>query len=202
MRRALQAAVLAGALVLTSGCALIDRPGAAAIVDGKRLTTQELATDFAKLDTALGKQAKPGTQDQLNRAIITLWVGDILMKKAAAANHVEVNWAAVGKLHRQLVQQLGGAAQLDAYAASKGVPPNLIWTVLANGVLTTDLGAKLVGGTDTTAQNNAANAYIKKLAGTVRIEVSPAYGAWDTEQLTVAAKDDLSTAVSTSATLG
>ena len=46
MRRVVQAVVLAGALVLTSGCALIDRAGAAAVVDGARYTDTQLATDL------------------------------------------------------------------------------------------------------------------------------------------------------------
>ena len=204
MRRALQSAVLVGALVLMSGCAVVDHAGAAATVDGQRLTTTQLSDEFTRLDTALGSQPKPATMDQLNRVLLTLWIGDRVMQRAVALNHLSIDKVATGKLHRQIEQQVGGAAKLDAYVASKGVPPNWLWMVLGNSVLTTQLGAKLIGGTDTTAQDNAANAYLQKLAETMDIQVAPRFGAWENSQMVVAATpNDLSVPVSpTSSSLG
>ena len=193
MRRVVQAAVLAGALVLTSGCALIDRAGAAAVVDGARYTDAQLATDFANMDKALGKQDRPGTMEEVNRNFISIFVSDQVMQKAAAAAKIEPNKVTIGKLHRSLVKQLGSEKALEAFAAVRGIAPDQIWQVLRNSVLTTDLGAKLIGGTDTDAQNTAAFAYLQKVAKTMNIEIAQRFGAWDPEQMiTVASVDDLS----------
>lgn len=196
MRRVLQAVVVVGALVLTSGCALIDRAGAAAVVDGVRYSDARLEADFASLDKALGEQPRPGTMEEVNRNFITIFISDQIIQKAAADNGIEADKTTVGKLRRSLEKQLGGAQQLEAFAASRGIAPSQIWTVLRNSVLTTDLGAKLIGGTNTDTQNAAANTYLQGLARTMSIDVAPRYGAWDPAQLaTVAPTDDLSRAV-------
>lgn len=193
MRRVLQAVVLVGALVLTSGCSLIDRAGAAAVVDGVRYTDEQLAADFANLTTALGDQDAPGTMEEVNRNFITIFVANAIMARAAAENDIVVDKATVGKLRRSLEKQLGGEAELEAFAATRGIAPDMIWTVLRNSVLTTDLGAKLIGGTNTDEQAAAANTYLAGVAKTMKIEVAPRYGVWDPSQsATVAAADDLS----------
>ena len=194
MRRVLQATVLVGALLLSSGCALVDRAGAAAVVDGVRYSDEQLAADFAALDKALGKADKPATMEEINRNFISIFVGDQLMQKAITLQHITPDKAVIGKLRRQLEVQLGGADQLEAYAATKGIAPTQLWMVLRNSVLTTDLGAALVGGTDTDAQNAAANAYLAKLAASMKVEVAPRFGAWDMSQMSAVAFDDLSTA--------
>lgn len=195
MRRVLQAAVLAGVLALTSGCALIDRAGTAAVVDGNRYTQEQLAADFVALDAALGTQDAPGTMDEINRNFITMFIYDQIVAKAADELGVEPNKETVGRLRRSLEKQLGSAQGLEEYAATRGIAPAQIWTVLRNSVLTTDIGAKLVGGTDTDAQGQAANAYLQEFAKTIDIEVAPRYGAWDVTQMAVGAPvDDLSKA--------
>lgn len=195
MRRVVQAVVLVGALVLTSGCALIDRAGAAAVVDGVRYTESQLNNDFVALDKALGKEAQPGTMDEVNRNFITIFVSDQVMLKAMADNNIEVNKATVGKLRRSLEKQLGSEKALEQFAATRGIAPNQIWMVLRNSVVTTDLGAKLIGGTNTDDQNAAAQQYLAGLAATMNIEVSPRFGSWDPAQYaTVAPLDDLSVA--------
>jgi len=195
MRRVVQAVALVGALVLTSGCALIERAGAAAVVDGVRYTERQLDLDFVALDKALGDQQPPATMDELNRNFITLFVRNQLITKAAADNGVKVNKALVGKLRRSLVQQIGSEAGLLQYAATQGIAPNQIWMVLRDSVLTTDLGAKLIGGTNTDDQNSAASQYMVGVAKTLNIEVAPRFGSWDPATITaVAPFDDLSVA--------
>lgn len=195
MRRVVQAVVLVGALVLTSGCALIDRAGAVAVVDGVRYTETQLNDDFVALDKALGKEAQPGTMEEVNRNFITIFVSDQVMLKAMADNNIEVNKDTVGKLRRSLEKQLGSEKALEQFAATRGIAPNQIWMVLRNSVVTTDLGAKLIGGTNTDDQNAAAQQYLAGLAVTMNIEVSPRFGAWDpTQYVTVAPVDDLSVA--------
>lgn len=195
MRRVVQAVVLVGALVLTSGCALIDRAGSAAVVDGVRYSETQLDADFVSLNKALGKQQAPGTMDEVNRNFITIFISDQIMQKAAADNGIEVDKAMVGKLRRSLEKQVGGEQALLQFAATRGIAPNQIWMVLRNSVLTTDLGAKLIGGTNTDDQNAAAAQYLAGVAKTMNIEVAPRFGSWDpTQAVAVAPVDDLSKA--------
>ena len=197
MRRVVQAVILVGALVLSSGCAVVDRAGAAAVVDGVRYTDSRLAADFVLLNKALGKQKAPGTMEEVNRNFITIFVADQILQKAVADNDIKPDKAAVGKLRRSLEKQLGSKAALEAFAATRGIAPNQIWAVLRNSVLTTDLGAKLIGGTNTDNQNSAANEYLRGLAKTMHIEVAPRFGTWDASSLTtVAPANDLSAAAS------
>ncbi|MHB0929580.1 MAG: hypothetical protein ACYC3W_11890 [Candidatus Nanopelagicales bacterium] len=195
MRRAFQAAVLVGALILTSGCAVVEHAGAVATVNGSRYTEQQLASDASRLEKALGSQARPATDDVINRNLITIWVSDQVMQRAVRAEGLVENKVAIGKLHRTLLNQVGGQQALDAFVASRGIAPNQLWMVLRNSVYTTDLGAKLIGGTDTNAQNAAAGAYLAKLASGMSIAVSPRFGAWDpAKMVAVAPANDLSKA--------
>lgn len=182
MRRGF-AALLGAVLLVTTGCTMTDRVGAALVVDGNRYTTQQLATDFRALDDALGQQEKPGTMDQVNRAILSIVISKALMDKAIELEDLTLDKAAVGALRRSLEKQLGGEQELIAFAASRGVPPSMIWTVLKQSVFLTELGAKLIGGTDTDAQTTAANAYLQDLSKSMNIEVAPRYGAWDPSQM-------------------
>ena len=183
MRRAVQAAVLAAALVLTSGCAVINRAGAAAVVDGERYSEDQIARDFVSFNKALGSQQKPGTMDQVNRAIISILISKAIMEKASKETGVAINQDAIATLREQLIMQTGGEKEFAAFAATKGVPPTMIDDVLANTVFTNDLGAKLVGGTNTDAQVQAANEYFLGLAKTMNVEVAPRYGKWDPSQM-------------------
>lgn len=192
MRRGMTA-LLGAVLLVTAGCGVIDRAGAAAVVDGERYTTSQLAEDFRALDTALGDQDKPGTMDQVNRSIINIFIIDKLVTMASAETGVKVNAEAVASLRNNLVKELGSEDKLFAFAATRGVPPRWIDSVLGNSIFATDLGAKLIGGTDTQAQGDAANNYLVELAKRVDIEVSPRFGTWDAAKLNaVEPVDDLS----------
>ena len=192
MRRGF-AALLGAVLLVTTGCTMTDRAGAAVVIDGNRYTTQQLATDFRALDDALGQQDKPGTMDQVNRAIISIVITKTLMERAIERENLTIDKAAVGALRRSLEKQLGGEQELIAFAATRGVPPSMIWAVLKQSVFITELGAKLIGGTDTEAQSAAANAYLKDLSKSMTIEVAPRYGAWDPSQMIAGTPvDDLS----------
>lgn len=187
-------AVLLGAVLLaTTGCTLIDRAGAAVVVDGNRYTTEQLAADFRSLDKALGSADKPGTMDEVNRSIIGIVIVGQLMDKAIAAENLTIDKAAVAQLRRDLERQLGGKEKLLEFAATRGVPPNFIWSVLRQSIFSAELGAKLIGGTDTDAQAAASNAYLQELSKQTEIEVAPRYGRWDAEKFVTAAPlDDLS----------
>ena len=192
MRRGF-AALLGAVLLVTSGCGIAERAGAAAIVDGDRYSAQELAAHFRELDEALGNAEKPGTMDDVNRAIIGIVVADKIMDKVSAAENLEVDMSEVAILRENLTKQLGSEEEMLAFAASRGVPPSLLDTVLKQSVFQTELGAKLIGGTDTDAQAEAALAYLRDIAKTMQIEVSPRFGSWDATQLVpVAPIDDLS----------
>ena len=182
MRRGF-AALLGAVLLVTTGCTLTDRAGAAVIIDGQRYTSQQLANDFRALDEALGDQQKPGTMDQVNRAIISILISKAIMEKASKETGVAINQDAIATLREQLIMQTGGEKEFAAFAATKGVPPTMIDDVLANTVFTNDLGAKLVGGTNTDAQVQAANEYFLGLAKTMNVEVAPRYGKWDPSQM-------------------
>lgn len=193
MRRGF-AALLGAVLLVTSGCAMADRAGAAAIIDGERYTAEDLSAHFQELDTALGNAEKPGTMDEVNRAIIGIIVAEAIMDKVSATEGVDVDMAEVASLRANLTQQLGSEAEMLAFAASRGVPPSLLDSVLKQSVFQTELGAKLIGGTDTDAQGEAALAYLRETSKTMSIEISPRFGSWDVSQLVaVPPLDDLST---------
>ena len=192
MRRGF-AALMGAVLLVTTGCTLTDRVGAAAIIDGQRYTTEQLAADFHALDAALGNEQKPGTMDEVNRAIISILISKAIMEKASRESGVAIDLAAVATLRGQLVEQMGSEQAFLTFAATKAVPPALIDDVLAGSVFATDLGAKLVSGTNTDAQTQAANEFLTAIASTLSVEVAPRYGAFNPTTLSADLPvDDLS----------
>ncbi len=196
MRRAFQAVVLVGVLALTSGCSLIDRAGAAAVVDGQRYTNDQLASDFVALDHELGNASKPGTMDQINLNFINIFVSHEVALRAASELGLEVDAAAVQKVRYGIEGQLGGWQKTKAYAASKGIAPSLLDDLFVDSAIMAAIGKKLAPTADATTQSNMASAYLGSVVKKMSIEVAPRYGAWDAKNLTVAANaSDLSTSV-------
>ena len=187
MRRVIRLAAAATAvMLLTSGCTLFDRAGAAAVIDGQRISESMLAAEAASMQAALVGQSATITPAEMARTILAIHVQDAVIRAAAAREGLTIDAATVKKLHDELKQQVGGTEeQLAVFAASQGVPPTMVDTVLGLSVLMTDLGAKLAPEGDDNAQGQAAVQYLSQLAAEMAIEIAPRFGAWDPSQFTV-----------------
>lgn len=188
MRRVFRLAAAATAVVLlTSGCTLIDRAGAAAVIDGTRITDSALSAEALDMQAALAGQEATVTDAEMARAILAIHVQDHVIRTAAQQQGIEVDTETIAKLRQELKDQVGGTdAELAAFAAAQGVPPALVDTVLGLSVMMADLGAKLAPEGDENAQGQAAVAYLSQLATTMDIEIAPRFGSWDPTQFTVA----------------
>ena len=186
MRRMIRAAAAAGVIaLLTTGCTLVDRAGAAAIVGGERLAESSVDASYASLVTALEGQQLQASSTEIVRGIVSMYVQNRVIAEAAARAGVTPSAAQIAELRQQLIDQVGEGSKLDSFAASQGVPPMMIDEVLAASVAVTDLGAKLQPGADGDSQSQAAMEYVLQVANEMSIEVAPRYGAWDVNQLGV-----------------
>lgn len=177
--------LLAAALALAASLALTacnpDQVGAAAVVDGSRITVSQLQ-DATKGFHTLAPQVDQG-EAQLR--ILERMILSKVIDRAAHDAGVSVTDGEVAAATEQITASIGGRDQL-VRALAQQQPPTVLapsyidrWT--RDRLLFTKLAAKLAGGAPPTSQqagiaaSNALVAAGKKMD----IEVNPRYGTWN-----------------------
>ena len=178
-RRALAAALLVTALAAgLTGCSL-DRLGAAAVVAGRPVTTDEvqrLAREY--------QQVVPGGDGaQIQVAILQQMIQSEAYDRLAKDNGIRVSPGQVSRVIDQLEAQTGGRRQLIQAIATQNrevVPPSRLerWTrdqlILQRYVLSKVAGPEQV----TREVVDRARADLRRYARQLDVEVNPRYGRW------------------------
>lgn len=178
---ALAAALAAAVLALgLAGCSSQERLGAAAVVDGYRITTDQLQRDTrAYLELVPEAQARNAQLRILERMILSRVIDAEARKVGVRATPGEVArerddlLASVGG-RRGLIRQLG-VGQSPMVLAPASVDR---W--FKDRVLFTKIMRRVGGTTDPTSQQAAqkANAALLRTARSMDIVVNPRYGTW------------------------
>jgi hypothetical protein len=177
------AAGLAVAIVAAaglSGCS-DQRLGTAAVVDGQRISINELqqaTRDYLHVVPA----ANSGDSQ---RAILQRLILSAVIAKAARTAGVHATAGAVARERDALVKRIGGRTSLVRALAGAQQPtvlaPEFVDAWFRDRLLYTRLATKLAGTADptsTAAINRTTNA-LSKAARSMVIEVNPRYGHWD-----------------------
>ena len=177
------AAVLVAALAAAAaraGCGEQEKLGAAAVVDGHPISTDQLQTDTRDFLKIVPGQDPANAQLQiLQRIIVSRLIDKEAAKLGVHATPGEVakakaNLPATVKGTKDLVQQLA-AGQQPVF-----VPPSLVNRWIKDQVLYAKIAKRLAVDGDPTSQQSV-NATNKALTATGRgldVEVSPRYGTW------------------------
>lgn len=158
---------------------MTQTPGAAAIVDGQRITNEQIAQHYTNTMIALGTQDMPGTATEINQRIVSSLVYAIVSTETATRLGVNVTDAEVESQYQSLVTQYGSIEGLEAAAAAGAVPPELIRTILHTSGNFDMLGKKLAPNGTTDEQAAAAIAELSKVGKELGIEINPRFGTWD-----------------------
>lgn len=187
------AALLVAAPLLTA-CGKDAHPGAAAVVDGKRISMAQLqarvgAVRDAQRAAPRGEQMIKGS-GQLTRATLDAMIRERVVRRAAHDAHVSVSRREVQQARAQLEHQAGGARQLKAgLLQQQAIAPGEI-DGRVRMQLAVDKIAKASHIDPRSPQGNAA--LNDKLAGTskaMQIDVNPRYGTWDAKRATLGKAD-------------
>jgi hypothetical protein len=177
------AAVLVAALAATaalSGCGEQEKLGAAAVVDGHTISTDQLQSDTNEFLKIVPGQDPAHAQLQILQRIIV----SRLIDKEAAKLGVHASPGEVAKARANLPSTVKGTndlvRQLAGGQAPVFVPPSLVDRWIKDQVLYAKIAKKLAVNGDATSQQsvNATNRALTATGRAMKVEVSPRYGTW------------------------
>ncbi|MFI2189662.1 SurA N-terminal domain-containing protein [Streptomyces sioyaensis] len=180
-------AALLAAAPLLAACGGAAHPGAAAIVDGKRITVSQLQAKVkdvraAQAESPQGSELVMNT-GRLSLATLNGMIFDEVLARSAKDAGVTVSRADVQRWRSDAERQAGGAERLQAMWLQQGIAPDEIDTMVRNQLLL-DGVAKHLGADRGKPQGQQKLA--RALAKTSRfmgIDVNPRFGKWDDQQV-------------------
>ncbi|WP_328386429.1 SurA N-terminal domain-containing protein [Streptomyces sp. NBC_00400] len=189
-RTALSVSATAGLLAaapLLAACGSDAHPGAAALVDGKRITVAQLQ---AKVKDVRAAQAKSPQGDQLimntgrlSLATLNGMIFDEVLARGAHDAGVTVTRRDVQRWRAQAEKQAGGADRLKEMWLQQGIAPDEIDAMVRNQLLLDGVAQRL--GADRgkpQGQQKLAQA-LAKTSRSMGIDVNPRFGKWDDHQV-------------------
>lgn len=186
MKRWIPVVAAAGLALAACGPTL---SGSAAVVGEQRLTDSDLAQTTSQLTEKLGIPESP----QVSQAVLSRWIVGELVDEMAARKGVDVTKGDVDAAVAAEVERAGGAEALEQGALQAGVLPEAIPEVVRTTLLVEVLSKGTITGDDPTGQTGLLT-QIQQLSDEISPQVSPRFGTWDAQQLSVGAlPDDLST---------
>jgi hypothetical protein len=179
----LTAAIAAAAPLLTA-CGNDAHPGAAAIVDGRRITVSQLEDRVDEVRAAQRAAVRDDTQYQqvvartgtLTRDTLHTMVLDRVLHRAARDAGVTVTLKEIQQMRSGLEEQAGGAKALETtWLQQYGIPPQRLQENLRLQLEAQKLAEKL--GTDTSRPEFWKA--LSETSGKLDIDLNPRYGTWD-----------------------
>ncbi|MER7413266.1 MULTISPECIES: SurA N-terminal domain-containing protein [Streptomyces] len=184
-------AALLVAAPLLSACGNDAHPGAAALVEGNRITMGQLqsrvgAVRDAQRGAPQGEQMIKQT-GQLTRATLDGMIRERIVEKAARDSDVKVSRREVQQLRSQLEQQAGGRKQLEnTLLRQQAVAPDEIDDRIRMQLRVEKIAKAADIDPRSPEGNQRLNAELAKASKAMKIDVNPRYGKWDTGRSTLA----------------
>ncbi|MGW2629971.1 SurA N-terminal domain-containing protein [Streptomyces chattanoogensis] len=180
-------AALLAAAPLLAACGSDAHPGAAAVVDGKRITVAQLQAKVKDVREAQGKSPQ-GAQLIMNTGRLSLatlngMIFDEVLARAAGDAGVTVTRNDIQKWRSAAERRAGGAERLKGMWLQQGIAPDEIDAMVRNQLLLDGLAKHL--GADRgrpQGQQQLAQA-LAKTSRSMGIDVNPRFGKWDDQQV-------------------
>lgn len=182
--------VAVAACLVVSGCGQTSKAGAAALVGNQSIAVDELSQSVDATARAAAKnQLQIRDRSALVRSVLSRQIVFAVLEEAADRKGVTVTRGDVD----QRIAQSGGRKRLEGRVLRSGVAPSELRDFMRHQVMQQRLAQKLGGG-GAGGQQNALVQYLRKVARDMDVTVSPRYGTFNVQQLSVTqGKSDLST---------
>lgn len=181
------AATLLAATPLLTACGSEGQPGAAAVVNGDRITMSQLQARVRAVRDAQ-RAAPQGEQlirrtGRLTRATLDGMIRHRVVARVAKDAGVHVSRSDVERTRARYEKQAGGAKNLQAallqqQALAPSDIDDRVWLELAVGKIAKASGIDL----RTTQGSQALTKKFADASKSMDIEVNPRYGAWDSDK--------------------
>ncbi|MDJ1136523.1 SurA N-terminal domain-containing protein [Streptomyces iconiensis] len=184
-------AALVVAAPLLTACGNDAHPGAAAVIEGDRISMAQLQSRAGAVRDAQ-RAAPQGEQmikqsGQLTRATLDGMIRERIVKQAAKDAGVGVSRREVQQARARIEQQAGGRKQLESsLLRQQAIAPDEIDGRLRMQLQVEKI-AKAEGINPSSPQGNQKlNAKLGEVSKAMKIDVNPRYGKWDEAKSTLA----------------
>lgn len=179
--------VIAAAIGL-SGCST-PTAGAAAVVGDQRISE---ATLNSEVQAVLSLQGLPSTDssNELITSTLDQMITSILVDELASREKVEVTQGEIDDLRLQYIAQAGGTEAFETQIGQQGIAIADVDSIIRVNIQVSKLGDVLSPNTEPDAKSAAVFIAISELSSEIGTEVSPRFGTWDPENLTVGPSDN------------
>ncbi|MFE6776389.1 SurA N-terminal domain-containing protein [Streptomyces sp. NPDC057702] len=175
---AVSTAAVLGATPLLTGCGSDAHPGAAAVIDGDRITVSQLQAQVRDVRDA--QRASPQAEQlikgsgRLSRDTLIRMIHTRVVERAAKDQGITVTRREVRQEIKLAESQSGGAKALRAALVQQGIAPQRIADTVRVDLLRNKLVRQLGEGPAVTE--------LQATSKRLDIDVNPRYGAWDGQQ--------------------
>ncbi len=182
----LAALVCIGVMAATIGLSGCGTPtaGAAAVVGDQRISE---ATLNSEVQSVLSLQGLPATDssNELITSTLNQMITTILVDELASREKIEVTQGEIDDLRLQYIAQAGGVEAFESQIIQQGIAIDDVDSIIRVNIQVSQLGDVLSPNTEPDAKSAAVFLALSELSSEIGTEVSPRFGTWDPENLTV-----------------
>ena len=182
----LAAIVGIGVMAATIGLSGCGTPtaGAAAVVGDQRISE---ATLNSEVQSVLSLQGLPATDssNELITSTLNQMITTILVDELASREKIEVTQGEIDDLRLQYIAQAGGVEAFESQIIQQGIAIDDVDSIIRVNIQVSQLGDVLSPNTEPDAKSAAVFLALSELSSEIGTEVSPRFGTWDPENLTV-----------------
>jgi hypothetical protein len=170
-----------GALLMIAGCAVVDKAGMAASVNGTELSVNELSGYIDQMNTSAGELGLGIDPAEVNRGVINAFIVEYILNEMARKYGVSATDAEVAARIRQLEIEFGSREALLQGAAESLIAEDRLFESIRAGLNTSKLGSYLAPDENQEEQNDLLFIELIAYAQTFDIKVAPRFGTWDSQ---------------------
>ncbi|GAU68604.1 putative lipoprotein [Streptomyces sp. NBRC 110611] len=178
---------LLAATPLLAACGSEAHPGAAAIVDGKRITVAQLQAKVRDVRDAQARSPE-GAQLILNTGRLSLatlngMIFDEVLARTAENAGVTVTRRSIQNWRARAEKRAGGAERLKAMWLQQGIAPDEIDGTVRNQLLLDGIAEHLRADRNTPQGQQKLARALSDASRAMGIDVNPRFGTWDDQQV-------------------
>ncbi|MGW1375225.1 SurA N-terminal domain-containing protein [Streptomyces sp. NPDC002446] len=180
-------AALLAATPLLAACGGEAHPGAAAIVDGKRITVAQLQAKVKDVRAAQEKSPQGGqlimNTGRLSLATLNGMIFDEVLARSARDAGVTVTRHDVQKWRARAEKRAGGAERLKAMWLQQGIAPGEVDAMVRNQLLMDGVADHLGADRGRPEGQQKLARELSRASRAMGIDVNPRFGKWDDQQV-------------------
>ncbi|GAB3677519.1 SurA N-terminal domain-containing protein [Streptomyces sparsus] len=188
------AALVLGAPLLT-GCGEAAHPGAAAVIDGQRITVSQVQSRAESVREA--QRADPQSAQliqstgPLSRYTLNGMIREKVVERAAEEENVRVSRGDVQEFRAERTQEAGGADALRAQMLQeRAVAPEQIDEVLRMDLIVLKIAESLGVDLNSPDAGEVMDRTFVETAEGMGIDISPRFGEWSNEQVSLTGSEE------------